>query len=72
LTVLVTSTAWTQTPAPSAPSKGSVDFPVSCRESVGSEFERGVMLLHSMWTEAAAHAFADVLSCAMGYSGARR
>ncbi len=52
---------------------GTVSFPVSCAESVQTEFNRGVALLHDFWYEEARPQFARILKtdpgCAMAHWG---
>jgi len=57
-----------------APEKlGKVEFPISCSEAVGREFNRGVALLHSFAYSESEKAFREVLatdpSCAMAHWG---
>jgi hypothetical protein len=70
--VLFSGQAQSDEAAPAA-HLGSVAFDISCKPEVKPDFNRGVSLLHSFWYEAAADAFAKVLSadphCAMGYWG---
>src|ERR1700747_885913 len=52
---------------------GAVSFPTTCNDSVQTEFERGVALLHSFWYEEAQKTFQKVHKqdphCAIAYWG---
>jgi tetratricopeptide (TPR) repeat protein len=60
-------------PAGDVSKLGKVDFPVSCEQSVQSQFRSAVAMLHSFWFEKASETFAAVAEqdpkCGMAYWG---